>query len=47
MKLSKLFAALGLLFSLCALSACNTIGGAGDDLEAAGEAISDEAEDAS
>jgi len=40
--LHRLLIALGLLASL---SACNTIAGAGKDLEAAGGAISDTAED--
>ncbi|MDH3662313.1 MAG: entericidin A/B family lipoprotein [Alphaproteobacteria bacterium] len=40
--LHRLLIALGLLASL---SACNTIAGAGKDIEAAGEAISDTAED--
>jgi predicted small secreted protein len=35
-----------MLFSLLALSACETVQGAGRDLENAGEAISDEAQDA-
>lgn len=33
------------LFAILALSACNTIGGAGQDLQSAGGAISDEAQD--
>ncbi|WP_299377936.1 entericidin A/B family lipoprotein [uncultured Kiloniella sp.] len=34
-----------LLFSIGALSACNTIEGAGKDIEAAGESIEDAADD--
>jgi len=34
-----------LLLSLLALGACNTIAGAGEDIEAAGEAVSETAED--
>lgn len=37
MKLLSIFAAT--LFSLGALSACNTIEGAGEDIEATGESI--------
>ncbi|MEM8949492.1 MAG: entericidin A/B family lipoprotein [Pseudomonadota bacterium] len=40
--LHRLLIALGLLASL---SACNTIAGAGKDIEAAGETITDTAED--
>ena len=40
--LYRLLITLGLLASL---AACNTIAGAGKDIEAAGEAISDTAED--
>ncbi|WP_106476176.1 entericidin A/B family lipoprotein [Phytohalomonas tamaricis] len=31
------------LFSMSALSACNTIGGAGEDIEKGGEAVQDAA----
>ncbi|MGH6914157.1 MAG: entericidin A/B family lipoprotein [Geminicoccales bacterium] len=38
--------ALLLLLGMSTLSACNTISGAGQDVEAAGDAVSDTAEDA-
>jgi predicted small secreted protein len=40
------FAALFLVLLMLGLAACNTIEGAGQDLEAAGEGIADTAEDA-
>ncbi|WGF89232.1 entericidin A/B family lipoprotein [Marinivivus vitaminiproducens] len=39
------FLALALLLGTLALGACNTMEGAGDDLSAAGDAMSDSAED--
>ncbi|WP_421781216.1 entericidin A/B family lipoprotein [Kiloniella litopenaei] len=43
LKVLSVFATL--LFSIGALSACNTIEGAGKDIEAAGESIEDAADD--
>jgi predicted small secreted protein len=40
------FAALFLVLLMLGLGACNTIEGAGQDIEAAGEGIADTAEDA-
>ena len=45
-RFSKLLLAAALLLTPLALSACNTVSGAGEDIEAAGDAISDAAEDA-
>lgn len=36
---------LGLLFGGLALSGCNTVSGAGQDIEAAGDAVTDTSED--
>lgn len=44
--LRKLFLALAVAgFSVLALSACNTVEGAGEDLESTGDAIQDSADD--
>jgi entericidin A len=42
----KLFLAVLLAVSVVSLSACNTVSGAGKDVQKAGEAIEDTAEDA-
>ncbi len=44
MKKSKVFASVGLLVSVLALSACNTVEGAGEDISAGGRAIDRSAE---
>lgn len=40
-RASKASTVAALALALCALSACNTLGGAGKDLESAGDAIAD------
>ncbi|MCB1555015.1 MAG: entericidin A/B family lipoprotein [Xanthomonadales bacterium] len=46
MRTRSLFRVLFAAVSLCALSACNTIHGAGQDIEKAGEEIQEAADDA-
>jgi predicted small secreted protein len=46
MKMKRNWIILMLMFSLFGLTACNTIAGAGKDIEKGGEAISDTAKDA-
>ena len=42
----RIFAILALMAASLTISACNTVSGAGQDVKAAGEAVSDTAEDA-
>jgi len=42
----RIFAILALMAASLTISACNTVSGAGKDVKAAGEAVSDTAEDA-
>ncbi|WP_332765733.1 entericidin A/B family lipoprotein [Phenylobacterium sp.] len=42
----RMFAILAVMAASLTLSACNTVSGAGQDVKAAGEAVSDTAEDA-
>ncbi|MFW0777447.1 MAG: entericidin A/B family lipoprotein [Rickettsiales bacterium] len=44
MTLRTVFSAILLMFAIPALSACNTVKGIGEDVEAAGEAITDTSE---
>jgi predicted small secreted protein len=45
--IKKFFAIVSLAAVLCSLTACNTVGGIGKDIERAGEATSDTARDVS
>jgi len=45
-RLLRVLAALALLLSAGALTACNTMEGAGEDISAGGDALNDAAEDA-
>lgn len=45
--IKKFFAVVSLAAVLCSLTACNTVGGIGKDIERAGEATSDTARDVS
>lgn len=46
LRFMRLATALAVLLSLGSLSACNMMEGAGEDMEAGGDAISDAADDA-